>query len=66
MKLIAAKDVKSSSIKVYETETGTAVIVRTRPNPLTWTLSANNPLGRNAMTAREFAESNRIPLVSAE
>jgi len=65
MKLIAAKDMKTRSIKVYETETGDAVIVRTRPNPLTWTLSVNNSLGR-ALTAKEFAEHNRIPLVSAE
>jgi len=62
MKLIAEKINAKSSIYVYESETGDAVIVRTGRSPLTWTLVENASLGR-PLSAFEFANFNRIPLV---
>jgi hypothetical protein len=65
MKLIAKKINAKSAFHVYESETGCAVIVRTGRAPLTWTLDQpNTSLGR-PLTAVEFANFNRIPLVNA-
>jgi hypothetical protein len=64
MKLIAEKINKKSAFRVYESDTGHAVIVRTGRAPLTWTLVDNPSLGR-PMTAAEFATFNSIPLVTA-
>jgi hypothetical protein len=61
MKLIAAKSNTRIDISIYEDVNGVAHIVRSRPNPLSWTLSKD----ATKSAAVDFAENNRIPLVSA-
>jgi hypothetical protein len=65
MKLIAEKINKKSTIRVYESEIGHAVIVRTGHSPLTWVINQNDSVLRRPITALEFADSNGIPLVNA-